>query len=243
MLTFQVYLNLTEQGVQALGPSELMPNFFIHAQGRLPNGRQPPIRNTHFEFNEKSQGLSFAAATEIEMQLMTKLLKAGYNVVNGVWPGTYQESQRQERMAEQRERDEMVNNSLRRSMERLRLNTEAVKKENQDESPPQSPKGSLALGESEPIHTPTTRLSPPRRQSEPKPFTGSLGANLDISPFRLTPPIGTNVSPMRSTPTSGSRAIPIKDPNKMHSTPTKAGRRPSFAVGDTIHEESENEDA
>lgn len=228
-----------------------MPTYFFHAEGRLPGGRQPPIRITHFEFNAQSQGLTFEAATEIELQLMAKLLKAGYKKVNGVYPGTYEESQRQERFAEERERDgnpKTADTYLAANMKRLRMQTEAlkekeeskkkVKEESKEDSPPQSPKGSLTPRDTDVMNSDNTPIRPgpplpadatdPRRRlSEPQPYTGTLGLGLDISPMR---------------PASGSRAIPIKDPKtKMYSTPTKQGKRASFAV-DTIHEENENED-
>ncbi len=204
-----------------------MPEFLYFAEGRLPGGLQPPIRITHFEFNDRSQGLKFGKAIEIELQLMAKLLKAGYKKVNGIYPGTYDESQRQERLAEERERE--ANACLAANMERLRMQTEALKKD----SPPQSPKGTFAPRDADAVDHDNTPIRFPdtesrRRLSEPQPYTGTLGAGLDISPLR---------------PASGSCAIAIKDPKtKMYSTPTKAGKRSSFAVGDTIHEENENED-
>lgn len=251
----KTYLNLIEQGVQSLGPFELMPQYFIHADGRLPGGLQPPIRITHFEFNERSQGLTFRAGIGIELRLMAKLLQAGYKKVNGVYPGTYDEPQRQERLAEEGKKQRVADTYLAASLKRLKLQTEAVKKEKmhtevmkQDkpegkprDSPPQSPKGTLAPRDIEVIDTnnnlidPGRRLSietdtpePRRRLSEPQPYTGTLGAGLDISPMRAA---------------SGSRAIPIKDPKtKMYRTPTKASRRTSFALDDTIHEENEDGD-
>jgi hypothetical protein len=214
-----------------------MPKFFIHAEGRLPGGGQLEIRNTFFEFNERSQGLTFAAATEIELQLMAKLLKAGYRKVNGVYPGTYEESQRQERLAEEQERYEnqmIIDAQMAANMERLKMQRAELKKDKQKEepkedSPPQSPKGSLAPRDTDLINADNTSVEPRRRLSEPQPYTGTLGAGLDISPMRAT---------------SGSRAIPIKDPRtKLHSTPTKASKRMSFTARDTIQEESETDDA
>ena len=210
-----------------------MPKFFIHAEGRLPGGDQPEIRNTFFEFNERSQGLTFAAATEIELQLMAKLLKAGYRKVNGVYSGTYEESQRQERLAEEQERYEnqkIADAQMAANMERLKMQTAEVKDENsKEDSPPQSPKGSLAPRDTDFINSDNTPVEPRRRLSEPQPYTGTLGAGLDIPPLR---------------PVSGSKAVPIKDSKtKPYSTPTKAGKRTSFTPSDIIQEENENEDA
>ena len=213
-----------------------MPKFFIHAEGRLPGGGQPEIRNTFFEFNERSQGLTFAAATEIELQLMAKLLKAGYRKVNGVYPGTYEESQRQERLAEEQERYEnqrITDAQMAANMERLKMQRAELKKDKQEDSkedsPPQSPKGSLAPRDTDLVNSDNTPIEPRRRLSEPQPYTGTLGAGLDISPMRAA---------------SGSKAIPIRDPKtKLHSTPTKTSKRMSFTASDTIHEESENDDA
>jgi hypothetical protein len=225
-----------------------MPKFFIFAEGRLPGGLKPPIRITHFEFNAESQGLNFEAAIDIEMQLMSKLLLAGYKIVNGVYPGTDEEVLRQQIIADDLEKEankkmaDMASN-----MERLKEQTEAVKKETMKEStkdklekledsPPQSPKGTPAPRDIDTVDTNNTPVrpfvtddTPPRRRvSEPEPYTGTLGAGLDISPLRTG---------------SGSRAITIKDPKtKMYRTPTKSGRRTSFAVDDTIQEENENED-
>jgi hypothetical protein len=199
-----------------------MPQYFYHAEGCLPGGLPPPIRITHFEFHLRWQGLSFAEATQIELQLMSKLLKAGFKKLNGVYPGTYQESQARERLEEELERD--VNNrvaEMAAHMERLRMHNEELKGKRK-ESPPQSPKGSLGPRDADLMNADNT---PARHLSEP--YAGTLGAGLDISPLRIP---------------SSSRAIPIKDPKMMRLTPTKLAKRPSFAVEDTIHEESEGEE-
>lgn len=225
-----------------------MPKYFVHAPGQLPGGGQPPIRNTFFEFNEESLGLTFNAATEIELQLMARLLKAGYKKMRGVYPGAHEASLRQQKTAKEQERDEnqrMVDEQMAANMERLRMQREELRKDKgeevaTEESPPQSPKGSLASrgidvasSNNTPVearHLSVPQVESGRRLSEPQPYTGgTLGAGLDISPLR---------------PVSGSRAIPIKDPKtKMYSTPTKAGKRTSFTASETIHEESENEGA
>lgn len=238
-----------------------MPKYFIHADGCLPGGFEPPIRITHFEFNERSQGLTFGAGIKIELSLMRMLLKTGFKMVNGIYPGTYVESQRQERLAEELERKAKEKrvadtyNNMTANMARLKLQTEAVNKENMqqetlmkeklkeksEDSPPQSPKSSLAAPDTGVIDSSknpvelghrlfgkTDTPEPRRRLSEPQPYTGTLGAGLDISPIRVA---------------SASKAVPIIDPKaKTYRTPTRTTRRTSFAVGDTIHEESENED-
>lgn len=253
-----------------------MPKYFITAPGRLPRGFKPPIRVTHFEFNQQSQSLPFSAAIDIELQLMRKLLKAGYKKVNGVFPGTNEESQRQEEeIKEEKEREKKRREEMQRdwdqkvsttylaaTMARLKEQNEALKKEqdeafkkkqdealkkerneemkkDQEDSPPQSPKGTFAQRDIDAVdahNTPIRRSSltdsnppPPRRASEPRPSTGTLGAGLDISPLRSA---------------SGSKAIPIRDPNtKMYRTPTKAAKKTSFVASDTIQEENESDEA
>ena len=212
-----------------------MPTYFIFAPGCLPGGLKPPIRITYFEFNEQSQGLKFADTIEIELRLMRKLLQAGYKKVNGVYPGTDEESREQQRLVDERDREAKQKISdMTASMERLRQQNEALKEK--EDSPPQSPKGSLAPRDFDVIDTDNTPIElgrhlakgTSRRLSEPQPYTGTLGAGLDISPMR---------------PSSGSKAIPIKDPKtKMQITPTKSCKRTSFTLDDTIHEETENED-
>jgi hypothetical protein len=234
-----------------------MPSYFIHAPGRLPGNQHPPIRITHFEFNPVSQGIKFAEAIEIELKLMTKLLQAGYKKAAGYDPGESVE------MAKQREDEEAQKFAARlmtanrktaedimaENMERLKRQNEALRQGKED-SPPQSPKGTPAPRDVDTIDTNNTpinlnRLSlgtptprrrsstdndrPPRRLSEPQAYTGTLGAGLDITPLRAG---------------SASKAIPIRDPKtKMQGTPTKASKKTSFTVNETIHEESENEDA
>jgi len=236
-----------------------MPSYFIHAPGRLPGGQYPPIPITHLEFNPESQSIMFSTAIEVELQLMTKLLQAGYKKQNGYDPGESRE------MANQREDDEAQNAAARtvtpnwrtaeeimaESIERLKQQNEELRNGKED-SPPQSPKGTLAprdidavdddntpldldrllLGEPTPRRRSSTDNGQPlRRLSEPQPYTGTLGAGLDISPLRAG---------------SASKAIPIRDPktkSKTQVTPTKAGKKISFTVESTIHEESENEDA
>jgi hypothetical protein len=205
-----------------------MPEFFYFAEGLLPGGDKPPIRITYFEFNNQSQGLPFDTAIEIELKLMRRLLKAGYKKVNGVFPGTFEEAQQSQRVAdalEETANKKTADTYLAGQMARLRMQTEALK-ENKNESPPQSPKGTLT-----PRDDDTTLVCPPpelhRRVSAPQPYTGALGDGLDITPLRA----------------SGSRAITVKDPKtKIQTTPTKSGKRTSFTVGATIQEENENED-
>lgn len=233
-----------------------MPTYFINAPGRLPGGHDPPFRITHFEFNQASQGLMFDAATDIELHLMTKLLQSGYRKVTGLDLEELQRLEEQQKresdqkIAEQQKieaNQKIAETVMAASMERLRKQNEELRKD----SPPQSPKGTFAPRDIDTIDTNNTpinlgrlSLNPPaepsrrfstenelprRRLSEPQHYTGTLGAGLDISPLRAL---------------SGSKAIPIRDPKtRIQGTPTKASKRTSFVVGDTIHEENENEDA
>lgn len=223
-----------------------MPAYFIHAEGRLPGGLPPPIRITHFEFKAECQGLTFEAATEVEMQLVARLLSAGRQKMNWASPGTHGGPNLQSVSTEELERNaghNVAERFVRGSLERLRLQTEVLKKGKDEEqewykdnnTPTQKSKVELTprsvdftSADHSPIDPgPSSRVEIRRRLSEPQLYTGSLGAGLDISPLRNM---------------NGSRAIPIKDPKtKMHSTPTKGAKRAIFAVGDTIHEESETE--
>lgn len=143
------------------------------------------------------------------------------------------------------------------SIERMKQQNVELKNGKKD-SPPQSPKGTLAPRDIDTVDTNNIPIdldrlvlgdfTPPRRRSstensqplrrrlsEPQTYTGTLGAGLDISPLRAG---------------SASKAIPIRDPKmqsktqpKTQVTPTKASKKISFTVDDTIDEESENEDA
>jgi hypothetical protein len=235
-----------------------MPSYFIHAPGRLPGGQHPPIPITHFEFNPDSQGMMFSDAIEVELHLMRKLLQAGYKERTGNDPGEPQEmpEEREDEEAQaaattmtpnRRTAEEIVADSI----ERLRQQNEELRNGRED-SPPQSPMGTPAPRDVDTVNNNNTPIDfdslllespirrrrsstnngqPLRRLSEPQTYTGTLGAGLDISPLRAG---------------SASRAIPIRDPNtksKTQATPTKAGKKISFTVDDTIDEEPENEDA
>jgi hypothetical protein len=228
-----------------------MPAYFIHAEGRLPGGLPPPIHITHFEFNAKCQGLTFEAATEVEMQLLAKLLKAGGKGQRLSWNSStgYEDTSRQAIFAEDLDRNaglHLAEKQARGGMELLRLETETEANKRSEEEEPYKDNSSSKHSSSHSDLTPQKTSFPSvdnspvdpspssashiemrRRFSEPQIYTGSLGAGLDISPLRGT---------------TASRAIPIKDPKtKMHRSPTKGGKRASFAVDDTIHEESETE--
>lgn len=206
----------------------------------MPGGLDPPIPITHFEFNELSQELKFSDAIKLEMHLMRKIFKAGYKEVNGFYPGI-EEPPLQQILAEMRGEATQTSAelSMAASMERLRLQTEKLRKD----SPPQSPKGTPAPRDIDVVDEDNTpvdldRLSltpvtstgdePRRRLSEPQPYTRTLGDGLDITPLRSS---------------SGSKAIPIRDPKmKMQVTPTKPSKRVSLRIDDTIQEENEDDD-
>lgn len=230
-----------------------MPAYFIHAEGRLPGGLPPPIDITHFEFNTKCQGLTFEAATEVEMQLLAKLFRAGSTSQRLSWNSSTgcENILRQTTFAEDpgRKADPReVEQRATASMELLRLQTETTLEEKNDTAEQQWCKddsiskhsssysdltpqkhmfSSVDNSPVDPSPSSVSQVETHRRFSEPQIYTGSLGAGLDISPLRGM---------------TSSRAIPIKDPKtKMHSTPTKGAKRASFAVDNTIHEESETE--
>ena len=206
----------------------------------MPGDLDPPIPITHFEFNETSQGLKFSDAIKLEMHLVRKIFKAGYKELHGFYPGI-EEPPLQQILAEIRGEATQTSAeiSMAASMERLRKQTEKLRKD----SPPQSPKGtpaprdvdlvdddntSLDLGRLSLAPVTPTDDEPRRRLSEPQPFTRTLGDGLDITPLRSS---------------SGSKAVPIQDPKtKVQVTPTKPSKRASLRIDDTIQEENEDDD-
>ena len=222
---YQAYFCLLEQGVKVLGLRDLLPAFFDHAEGRLPGGLPPPVHITHFEFNSRAQSLTFDASIRIELELMSRLLTAGYGTaptaekLPPAWDRTVQESP-------------TVNRGT-GEIESLCQQTSALNWENDTRSQQEDRESMRGLGPHEPersinlyntpISKPTTsdfsgrahRYSEPRvgmrspvifertvHSSEPRPNTdqgrGLLEADFDLSPPHSSSFGGGNVGSIGS---------------------------------------------
>ena len=114
------------------------------------------------------------------------------------------------------------------------------------QSPPQSPKGTVALedtnvtntamaqntGFSTPINPTCKPFEPRRRLSEPTEFSGMLGDSLDFSPLRASP-FTSRVQQL--SPSQGAYM-----PRMERTTPTMGKGRLRPSIDQTIHEEDED---
>lgn len=211
-----------------------MPRFLSHFDGVLPTGLYPPIPITFFEFKDQAQGISFEAAIEIELHLMTRLLRAGYKAIHGVFPGTDEEARQLEIAADELDEEakkRIADRQMAARMERLRQQTEALKRqtealekqkmaESKEDSPPQSPKGTLAPRDIDAVDANNRSVE----TSRPNPNLSEGRPLKNTSPINLGRP-STNANPNELGRTfSHASSIGTGGPSNTKNTPLEMSR-------------------